>query len=299
MSGLPVDPPDDDDSQQAEGWSNWSSETAVPEEDAWPGDDIEWPGDDIEAAYRRALDTLESVEWGIAAEEANAATTETGTAPEPPPIIAPTTVAATETNVPPPAIQDTPPTSLAAAEPTTNRPVAAADLSPRQILEAVLFVGGTPLTSKKLCSVLRGDFEPSFIEATIESLNQQYARENRPYEIRLLEGGYSLQLRDEFERIRDKVFGLGPKEVRLSQDALEVLALVAYRQPITREEIESQGKTAAGAMLRQLLRRELIAVDRDPRQPKEVRYRTTDRFLSLFGLGSLDELPHADELSYK
>lgn len=292
MSGLPVDPPDEGDSEQAEGWSDWSAEAAVPE-----GDDA-WPGDDLEAAYRRALDALESVEWGIAAQEAAAATTATGTASEPPPITVSATAAA-EMNEPPPPIQETPPTPLAVAEPTNDRTVATADLSPRQILEAVLFVGGAPLTSKKLCSVLRGDFEPSFIEAAIDSLNQQYARENRPYEIRLGEGGYSLQLREEFERIRDKVFGLGPKEVRLSQDALEVLALVAYRQPITRDEIESLGKTTAGTMLRQLLRRELIAVDRDPQQPKEVRYRTADRFLSLFGLGSLDELPHADELSYK
>jgi segregation and condensation protein B len=106
-------------------------------------------------------------------------------------------------------------------------------------------------------------------------------------------------LREEFERIRNRVFGIGPREVKLSQDVLEVLALVAYRQPITPEEIEELGKEKPGPLLRQLLRRELITLERDTENRKRVTYSTSKRFLSLFGLGSLDELPQADELAFK
>jgi segregation and condensation protein B len=92
---------------------------------------------------------------------------------------------------------------------------------------------------------------------------------------------------------------LGPREVRLSQESLEVLALVAYQQPITEAAIAELGKPQAGATLRQLLRRDLIAVERSPDDPKEVRYGTTPRFLSLFGVNKLDDLPRPDELLYK
>jgi segregation and condensation protein B len=172
-------------------------------------------------------------------------------------------------------------------------------VTPRQIIEAALFVGGGPLTARKLCSLLRGDFEPAFIEGVVDDLNQQYAAQNRPYEIRLGEGGYQLLLRPEFAPLAHRVYGLGPKEVKLSQDALELLALVAYRQPISEAEIEELGKEKPGSTLRQLLRRELIALERGDKGRKDVTYRTTPRFLQLFGLSDLDELPQADELSFK
>jgi segregation and condensation protein B len=169
----------------------------------------------------------------------------------------------------------------------------------RQVLEACLFVGGLPLTAAKLASLLKGDYTPQFVETTLDELNRLYAVQGRPYEIRLGEGGYRLTLRDEYERIRNKVYGLGPKEVRLSQESLEVLAVVAYRQPLSEAELSELGRPQAGGLLRQLLRRDLIAVHRDAEQPKVVRYVTTPRFLSLFGIGSLDDLPRPDELSYK
>lgn len=174
-----------------------------------------------------------------------------------------------------------------------------ARVTPRQIIEAALFVGGKPLTAKKLCAMLRGEYDLDFIEQTIDDFNSQYADEARPYEIRLGEGGYRLVLRPEFERIRNRVYGIVPKEVKLSQEVLEVLALVAYRQPVSKEDIEVQGKPNPGGALRQLLRRELISIERGTGGRKDVRYQTTSRFLSLFGLASLDELPQADELSFK
>src|SRR5262249_9583163 len=107
-------------------------------------------------------------------------------------------------------------------------------IGPEQVLEALLFVGGKPLTIKALGAILRNEFDAAFIETAIEQLRDKYANQNRPYEIRLTDGGYCMVLRSDFEPERNRVYGFGPRQVRLSQDTLEVLSLVAYRQPISR-----------------------------------------------------------------
>ncbi len=188
-------------------------------------------------------------------------------------------------------------TSRAAAANPPQPPPADLNVTPSQVIEAALFVGGQPLTAGKLYALLRGAITIEQVPELIDELNTLYAAQERPYEIRLGDGGYRLELRPEYDRLRARVFGQGPREVRLSQDLLEVLALVAYRQPITQAEIEALGKASPGNQLRQLLRRELIQLERDPDQPKEVRYRTTERFLSVFGLANLADLPQPDDLA--
>ena len=172
-------------------------------------------------------------------------------------------------------------------------------IPPRQIIEAALFVGGAPLTTKKLCSLLNDEYSSSYVDDLLDDLNRQYNEEARPYEIRMEEGGYRIILRHDFERIRNRVFGFGPKEIKLTQDALEVLALVAYHQPITKERIIEAGKDKASGILRQLLRRELIAIEREEKKKAEVKYITTARFLQVFGLGNIEELPYSESLSQK
>jgi segregation and condensation protein B len=173
-------------------------------------------------------------------------------------------------------------------------------IEPEQVIEALLFVGGKPLTIKAIGAVLRGEFEASFIETAIEQLRERYASQNRPYEIRLTDGGYCLALRADFEPERNRVYGFGPRQVRLSQETLEVLSLVAYRQPISRRAIEEIGKKGAGSHLRQLLQRELVLLDRGNGEPDaEVTYRTSPRFLQLFGLRRLEELPQIEDLDFK
>jgi len=78
-----------------------------------------------------------------------------------------------------------------------------------------------------------------------------------------------------------------------------VLALVAYQQPITKEDIEKNGKPRPNGALRQLLRREIIALERTGKSAKEVRYHTTPRFLQIFGLADLSELPRSEDLTFK
>jgi segregation and condensation protein B len=127
----------------------------------------------------------------------------------------------------------------------------------------------------------------------------RYDDERRPYEIVFEDTGWRMALRPEFEPVRHKLYGYGPKEVRLSQEALEVLSLIAYRQPIGKEELDSLCGARPAGVVNQLLRRELIALDRDRNDKKRVTYRTTPRFLQLFGLSHIDDLPQADDLYFK
>lgn len=278
-------------------------------DETMPAESADWSGDELEAAYLKAMEALEAAEAELTETPDLHETPESEAVSELE--AAPVAGLSRSTEVAPQAASTT------EADRDLQQSEVAADLEqlanrravdssgmppamlPRQILEACLFVGGPPLTSKKLSGVLRGEFSTEYIERELDELNRLYSAEGRPYEIRLVEGGYRLTLRDEYERIRHKTYGLGPKEVRLSQEALEVLAVVAYHQPISATAIEELGKTGSGSVLRQLLRRELIAVERPPEQSRDVVYRTTPRFLSLFGIRSLDELPRHEQVSYK
>jgi len=165
----------------------------------------------------------------------------------------------------------------------------------KRIVEALLFVGGAPLTAAVAAEAIRGLTADHFTE-TIAELNQDYRRQGRPYLIRLNEQGYILELRPRYKPVWDKIYGT-MREARLSPAAIDVLALVAYRQPATKQEIDSIRGTESGHLLRQLVRRRLIAiVHRAESNQREVSYGTTERFLELFGLKSLDDLPQTQDL---
>ncbi len=291
---------DEDDLPQED--SFWRQlDEASPDGDS-TAEPADWSGDELEEAYLRAMEVLEASEAQF---------------PELPPDPQPLSDAdvipsQTVVVVAEPPVSESPDRihsaemtaelaelTEAAARRQTPASQHTAAVTPRQILEALLFVGGEPLTIKKLGNVLRGEFPAEYIESQLDELNSRYAREGRPYEIRLGEGGYRMTLRGDFEKIRRKTYGLGPKEVKLSQEAIEVLAVIAYHQPLTTTAIEELGKPGSSVVIRQLLRRELIAVDRSAGRPRDVAYRTTPRFLSLFGIRSLSELPRQEQVVYK
>ncbi len=173
----------------------------------------------------------------------------------------------------------------------------AVEVSPRSILEAMLFVGrpdNAPLTSRQVASLMRG-VEPDEVDQLVEQLNAEYAAHGAPYEIVSVGAGYRLVLRESFYPIRDKLYGR-VRQAKLSQAAVEVLAIVAYNQPITAEELNKLRGTASGAILSQLVRRQLLRLERPEQKPRTPRYYTTERFLELFGLASLQDLPRSQEL---
>jgi len=170
------------------------------------------------------------------------------------------------------------------------------ELTPRSILEAMLFVGSPgnePLNSEQVAALMRG-VRASEVDELIRQLNDHYAASRCPYSIVASGPGYRLALREEFDPIRQRFYGKA-RQARLSQAAIEVLSIVAYNQPITAEEIHRLRGLPSGSLLTQLVRRQLLLLERGAER-KSVQYRTTDRFLELFGLLSLADLPRSKEL---
>ncbi|MEX0585241.1 MAG: SMC-Scp complex subunit ScpB, partial [Pirellulales bacterium] len=182
---------------------------------------------------------------------------------------------------------------VAAAAPDDNEPF---DVTPRAILEAALFVGrpdNSPVTAAEVAALMRGVREDE-IDDLVRELNDRYAFAACPYEIVSEGAGYRLVLRSDYRELRERVQGR-LKEARLSQAAIDVLAIVAYNQPLTSSDVSRLRAKPSGAVLTQLVRRQLLEIERDPQTPASAKYRTTDRFLDLFSLSSLEDLPRQQD----
>jgi segregation and condensation protein B len=164
-----------------------------------------------------------------------------------------------------------------------------------RLVEAILFVGSSPLTAERAAAVIRG-ISSEQLRDTIEALNHEYREQGRPYHIQSQDRGYVLSLRPRFKPVVVRLYGKA-REARLSAPAIDVLSLVAYRQPVTKQEIDGIRGSESGSLLRQLVRRNLIAVvQRAEAGRREVLYGTTQRFLEIFKLSRLDDLPQTQDL---
>jgi segregation and condensation protein B len=163
--------------------------------------------------------------------------------------------------------------------------------TPIQIIEALLFVGGPPLTADQAAEAIRGLTSDQFREC-IDTLNRVYRSQNRPYAIVHAPTGFVLRVSRKYAAVRERLFG-GPREARLNQPALDVLSLVAYRQPVGKAEIDAARGADSGGVLRQLVRLGLAASEAG--DSGEALYRTTPRFLEVFRLRDLDDLPELGE----
>lgn len=180
----------------------------------------------------------------------------------------------------------------ASAEPPAAPPVPP---SPLRIIEAMLFVGGPPLTTTRAGEAIRG-LTPAQFQELVDTLNLEYRKQGRPCTIQPQDQGHVLVIRPRYRPVVERIYG-GTREARLSTAAVDVLSLVAYRQPATKQEIDSLRGADSGSLLRQLVRRGLVAVvHRGEADQREVCYGTTARFLELFGLASLDDLPKTQDL---
>ncbi|MFQ3592802.1 MAG: SMC-Scp complex subunit ScpB [Gemmataceae bacterium] len=159
-----------------------------------------------------------------------------------------------------------------------------------RIIEAMLFIGGPPLTFARAAEVIRSLSQEQYL-AVLAHLTQIYRLQGRPYTIVPREQGHEMALRPDYRTVRERLLG-GPRETRLTAAAQETLALIAYRQPISREEIEALRGADSLAALRQLVRLGLVVLGRGEQGAK---YSTTTRFLREFGLTSLDDLPRGEE----
>lgn len=163
------------------------------------------------------------------------------------------------------------------------------------IVEAILFASESPLSPG---DIARADeaLDEDRVEAALAALKAEYDRSGRAFELREVADGVQLLTRPEYAPYLER-FDTVPRSTRLSGPALEALAIVAYRQPISRVEVEYVRGVNSVGVLRTLLDRDLIeGVGRGEGVGRPVLYGTTARFMEHFGLASLDELPRPDEL---
>jgi segregation and condensation protein B len=165
----------------------------------------------------------------------------------------------------------------------------------RRIVEAVILASPEPIAAARIAALLPR-CNPSQVRALVKELNDEYAGRRRAFEIWEVAGGYQLRSLPEFAPYLKQI--QETRSLRLSNAALETLAIVAYRQPVTRAEVEQIRGVDGGAVLRSLLQRHLIRIagHRDvPGRP--IIYATTRRFLEVFGLAKLGDLPTLRDLA--
>ena len=164
----------------------------------------------------------------------------------------------------------------------------------KSAIEAIVFVSGSPVTLDKLTGVLE-EATPEQIEAQVRLLQQEYIDRGSGLMLAEVAGGYQLATRPElFEWIRK--FKTVKTTTRLSKPALETLAIVAYKQPITRSEVEAIRGVNIGGIMRNLMERRLVKIVGKKDVPgKPMMYGTSLDFLQYFGLKDLSALPTLKE----
>ncbi len=163
------------------------------------------------------------------------------------------------------------------------------------IVEAILFSIDSPLTPGKIAQVAE---LPSVraIRKAIETLNARYEQAGAAFRIESIAGGLQMMTLPEYHDVVSRLLK-ARSDTRLSQAAMETLAIVAYRQPILRADIEAIRGVATGEVLRGLMEKQLVKiVGRAEVLGRPMLYGTTRRFLDLFGLNGLDDLPRVEEL---
>ena len=158
----------------------------------------------------------------------------------------------------------------------------------------MLFVGmadGEPLCSRKVASLMRG-VRPQEVDELAEELRARYDRQQRPYEVVTVGSGWALRLREAYRQF-GRILEQRAQQVRLGEEALDTLAVVAWNQPVRRDRLVQLGCDARPSTLRQLVRRGLLQLI-SAGKGEEPSYETTDKFLDVFKIEKLADLPKPD-----
>lgn len=160
---------------------------------------------------------------------------------------------------------------------------------PKRIVEAILFSSSEPLTTSKVSAAVP-HINGNQVRKAIKELNEEYDREGHAFRVEEIAGGFQLLTRSDFAEYVD-VFQTIVRKSKLSQAALETLALIAYKQPVTRAEIESVRGVQCGEVLRSLTEKRLVKITGRKEVPgRPLLYGTTRNFLEHFGLKNVEEL---------
>lgn len=179
-------------------------------------------------------------------------------------------------------------------EPENNRAIPPV-IGKRELVEAILFVTREPISARKLATLAELD-DPTEARTIARQLNDLYDAEQFAFRIEEVAGGMQILTRPQFASWLRRL-ELVPAETVLSASMLETLAIIAYRQPVARSEIEAIRGVGSDEALRQLMQRNLVRIEgRSEDLGRAYLYATTKRFLQLFGLQSLDFLPRAQKI---
>lgn len=169
------------------------------------------------------------------------------------------------------------------------------------VIESLIFASPEPISEEKICEIIaKGEenlgLETDAVEAFVDKLNQRYEENGLAFRIDFVGGGYTFSTRKRFDPWLS-IFQHENAYRKLSQSAIETLAIVAYKQPVTKPEVDDIRGVDSGYILRQLLEKVLIEVSGRLDAPgKPLLYRTTKYFLKHFGINSIDELPKPREI---
>ncbi|MCK5708381.1 MAG: SMC-Scp complex subunit ScpB [Candidatus Aureabacteria bacterium] len=166
----------------------------------------------------------------------------------------------------------------------------------KSIIEALLFASYDPLSAQKIKTIIQNDFEltTTDIKKTIYKIKEEFEAEGRGFEIVEIAGGYHIRTKKEFSKWLEILLNKRKKET-LSQAALETLSIIAYRQPVTKADIEDIRGVNADGVVHKLLEKGFITIFKKKDAPSfPYYYVTSAKFLEHFGLRSLSDLPKLD-----
>jgi len=178
---------------------------------------------------------------------------------------------------------------------TSDEPRATNDeITVESVIEAVLFASDEPLSEARLADIV--EIGAKQIRRHIEDLNDKYKANNSAFRIEQIAGGYQMLTLSVYNHWLQKLLHVR-SEGKLSSAALETLAIIAYKQPVMRADIEAVRGVAVGEVVRGLMYKGLVKiVGRAEVLGRPMLYGTTRKFLEVFGLNSLKDLPRVEEL---
>ncbi|MDY7011774.1 MAG: SMC-Scp complex subunit ScpB [Planctomycetota bacterium] len=162
-------------------------------------------------------------------------------------------------------------------------------------VEAILFASDKPLAAARISDICElGGVR--VVRKAVENLNERYEQTGRVFRIVEIAGGYQMQTQPEYNEVISRL-SASRRESRLSQAAMETLAVVAYRQPVLRADVEAIRGVACGEVLRGLMEKNLVRIaGRADEIGRPILYGTTKHFLEIFGLADLKGLPKIEQL---
>jgi segregation and condensation protein B len=158
----------------------------------------------------------------------------------------------------------------------------------RPALEAVLMVADQPLDHLTLASAV--GYPPAEVDSALQALAEEYATQGRGFDLRNVAGGWRFYTREEYAGAVER-FVLDGQQARLTQAALETLAVVAYKQPVSRARVSAVRGVNVDGVMRTLVSRGLVEEAGQDSETTATLYRTTGYFLERIGVTSLDDLP--------